>query len=203
MLAGVLVTCTPEAPVTAPAQLVEVYASPAAQPWLPELYACAPSGTVLRVTDLPAEADIALRLGEPEFFTGAAYQVGTEQVLVVGNHQSPLQDLTAAEVRDLFAGLGDPALQIWVYSQGEDVQALFTRVVMGGRAVTTQARLATSPEHMSNAVVDAPEAVGILPGRWKTGDVRVLYTLPDVPVLALVRDEPQGSLRELLACIQK
>ena len=202
-LAGLLAACAPEPAVPVSTQLIDVYASPAAQPWLSDLYACAPSGSVLRVASRPSEADLRLRLGEPDLFMGKAYQIGTEQVLVVTHRQSPVQDLTATEVRDLFAGLGDPSLQIWVYASGEDVQQLFLRMVLGGHPVTSQARLATSPQHMSDTIVNTPEAIGILPRRWKAGDVRVVYTLPDVPVLALVQAEPLGGIREILACLQE
>ena len=46
-------------------------------------------------------------------------------------------------------------------------------------------------------------AVGILPRHWKTGDSRFVYTIPDVPVLALVDEEPQGAIQAIIACIQK
>jgi hypothetical protein len=157
----------------------------------------------VRVASRPSEADLVLRLGEPDLFAGQAYQVGREQVLVVVNRQSSVQNLTAVEVRDLFAGLGEPSLQVWVYAAGEDVQAYFSKQVMQGQPLSSQARLATSPGYMSEVVLDTPQAVGILPGRWKAGDVRVVYTLPDVPVLALLPAEPQGGLRELLACLQE
>jgi hypothetical protein len=170
---------------------------------LVDLYDCAPSGTVLRVVGSPADADLVLRLGEPGVFTGSAYRIGLEQVLVMTPRQSSVEELSVGETRDLFAGPGDPSLQVWVYAKDEDIQRLFTQGVMGGRPVTTQARLATSPEHMRDELADSPEAIGFLPGRWDVKGLRVVYTLTDVPVLALLPEEPQGVILSLLACAQE
>jgi len=45
--------------------------------------------------------------------------------------------------------------------------------------------------------------VGILPRHWKAGDSRFVYTIPDVPVLALVREKPQGANQAIITCLQK
>jgi hypothetical protein len=56
---------------------------------------------------------------------------------------------------------------------------------------------------MSDTLNNEPNTVGILPRRWKAGDSRFVYTIPDVPVLAIVSEEPQGAMRAILACLQK
>jgi hypothetical protein len=193
----------PETPTPAASIVVDVYASPAARPWLADLFGCAPPGEVLRVVNDPVSSALVLRLGQPGVLTGSAYQIGWEQLLVVTHRQSELRNLGAQEVRDLFAGTAGLPVQVWVYASGEDVGELFTKSVMAGRPFTSQARLATSPQDMAAAIANTPDAVGILPARWKTADTRTIYTLPDVPVLALVKEPPQGALWELLACMQK
>ncbi len=207
VLTGILIlllaACTTPEVDTLTAERIDLYATPAAQPWYSEIYACAPPGVVLRVAASPSEAQLVVRLGAPAAFAGHAYQIGVEQVQVVTHRQSPLQNMDASGVRELFAGLGDPSLEIWIYAAGEDVQQLFSQQVMEGRPVTTLARLAVSPQHMSDAILSSPAAVGILPRRWKAGDSRVLYTLPDVAVLALVQEAPQGGMRTMLACLQE
>jgi hypothetical protein len=196
-------SCAPAATPTLETKLVNVYATPAAQPWLADVFACAPAGTVISITDDPASADIALRLGGPKILVAPAYQIGMEEVLVVTQRQSPVQNMTVEQVREMFAGQGDPSVQVWVYAAGEDVQRVFEQAVMQGRSVTSLARLATSPQQMSDTLNNTPDTVGILPRHWKTGDARFVYTIPDVPVLATVKDEPQGAIREMIACLQK
>jgi hypothetical protein len=94
-------------------------------------------------------------------------------------------------------------VQVWVYAAEEDVQRVFEQAVMQGRSVTSSARLAISPQHMSDTLNNETNTIGILPQRWKTGDSRFVYSIPDVPVLALVDGEPQGAVQALIACLQK
>jgi hypothetical protein len=197
------VACAPASTPTPVTQILNVYATPATQPWLADVFACAPPETVIRVAGSPAQADIALRLGEPALLALPAFQIGAEEILVLTHSQSPLQNMTVEQVRELFAEQGEPSVQVWAYAAGEDVQRVFEQAVMQGRSVTSSARLATGPQHMSNMLVNEPNTVGILPARWKAGDVRLVYTIPDVPVLALVENEPQGAIRAIIACLQK
>jgi hypothetical protein len=107
------------------------------------------------------------------------------------------------EVRELFAGQGDPSVGVWVYASGEDVQRVFEQAVMQGRSVTSQARMAVDPGHMSDTLNNEPDSIGILPRHWKAGDSRFVYTIPDVPVLAIATEEPQGANQAIVACLQK
>ncbi len=117
------------------------------------------------------------------------------------SRESPLEDLTLEQARALFAG-GDPSVQVWVYAEGEEMQGLFDQLVMAGRPVTSFARVAPNPQVMAEAL-NAPEAVGILPREWVDGNLRSIYSLGSVPVLAIMEVEPQGALKDLIACLQK
>ena len=197
-----LTSCSTPTP-TPELQIVDVYATPAAQPWLGDVYDCALDGTLIRLINDPLSADISLRIGEPDFWPVAAFQIDTEELLIVTHRQSSVQNLTVEQVRELFAGQGDPSVQVWVYAEGEDVQRVFEQAVMQGRSVTSSARLATGPQHMSDTLNNEPNTVGILPRHWKAGDSRPVYTIPDVPVLALVKEEPQGAIQGIIVCLQK
>jgi hypothetical protein len=175
----------------------------AAQPWLPPLYACAGLSTVISRVDDSSLADIILRVGEPDILVLPAYQIDTEDILIVTHRQSPVQNLTFEDARALFAGQGDPSVQVWVYASEEDVQQVFDQAVMEGRNVTPSARVAASPQHMSDVLVNESNTVGILPRHWKVGDTREIFVVLTVPVLALTQSEPRGAIRELIACLQK
>jgi hypothetical protein len=103
----------------------------------------------------------------------------------------------------LFAGQGDPSVQVWVYSSEQDVQEVFDQFVMAGLSVTSSARMAATPQQMSDTLINQPNAVGILPRHWKAGDDQEVFKVATVPVLALTNAEPQGVIKELIACLQK
>jgi hypothetical protein len=178
-----------------------VYATSAAQPWLTELYTCAENLSVtLNIT--ANEPDILLRVGEPENIISPAFKIDEEEILIVTNRESPIQNLTFAEVQELFAQ-GSDSVKVWVYSSDADVQIAFDQLVMKGRSVTTFAGLATSPQQMSDLINAEKDAVGILPKHWKAGTVRGVFYAGIVPVLAITKEEPQGAVKDLISCLQK
>ena len=196
----IVVSCAP-ATQTSQTQVVSVYATSAAQPWLTELYTCADNSPVtLNLTaDKP---DIILRVGEPEIIISPVYQIDEEEILIVTNRESSVQNLTLSEAQELFAQ-GDDSAKVWVYASDADVQIVFDQLVMKGRSVTTFAGLATSPQQMSNLINAEKDAVGILPKHWMAGNVREVFSAGTVPVLAITKEEPQGVVKELISCLQK
>ncbi len=183
------------------ASIVTVYATAAAQPWLTELFACANGQSViLNVTSFDPE--IYLRVGEPETLVTPAYQVDEEELLIVTNRESSVQNLTLEEAQALFAGQGDPSAQVWVYASDVDVQILFDQLVMKGRSVSSPAKLAAGPQEMSDVLSPEPNSVGILTGHWKTGNVREIYSAGMVPILAITKIEPRNEVKTLLGCLQ-
>ncbi|NWG05777.1 MAG: hypothetical protein HXY35_03705 [Chloroflexi bacterium] len=193
-------SCSTGTPPPAP-EVISVYSTSAAEPWLTDLYACAESLAVLSRVDDSSIADISLRVGEPEFLSSPAFQIGTEEILIVTHRQSPVQNLTLEQSQTLFSQ-GDPSVQVWVYASDADVQRVFDRFVMEGRRVTPSALIAVSSQQMSDALVNQPNTVGILPRHWKAGDVREVFSVAAVPVLALTQFEPQGVIKELIICLQ-
>ena len=185
-------------------QVVNIYITSAALPWLTELYDCAANQSVtLRLIDSLSDAAIYIRIGEPDVLMTPAYQIDTEEILIVTHRESPVQNLTIEEARMLFAGQGDPSVKVWVYSSDGDIQKAFEQAVMAGRSVSSSANLAVSPGQMSDVLNAESNAVGILPRHWKMGTVRDVYSVGNVPVLAIVKEEPQGIVKELLGCLQK
>ena len=196
----IVVSCVP-ATQTSQTQVISVYSTSAAQPWLTELYTCADNSSVNLnlTTDKP---DITLRVGEPKIIISPVYQIDEEEILIVTNRESSVQNLTLAEAQELFAQ-GDDSAKVWVYASDADVQIAFDQLVMKGRSVTTFAGLATSPQQMSNLINAEKDAVGILPKHWMAGTVRDVFSAGTVPVLAITKEEPQGVVKDLIACLQK
>lgn len=195
-------SCIPATPPTTP-EVIRVYSTAAAEPWLSSLYTCAEGTTVLERVDDSALAQIALRVGEPASLSSFAYQIDSEEILIVTQRQSPIQNLNLEGARALFSGLGDPSVQVWVYASDADVQTAFDQLVMEGRAVSASARVAVTPQQMSDTLVNEANTVGILPRHWKVGDAREVYSAGTVPVLAITPEEPHGLVEQLLMCLQK
>jgi hypothetical protein len=199
LLSSFLIACAPA--TSLPSQIVDVYASPAAASFLDDLYDCADASsvTLYLTSDSP---DLSLRLGLPDGWAGSAFQVAAEDILIVASLPSPLPALTLDSARTIFAGQ-NPSVQVWAYASDEETQRVFESAVMDGRSVTSFARLAVSPNHMVEALTSDFNAVGILPRRWMTGALRELYLAATVPVLALTPSEPEGVIRDLIACMQE
>lgn len=202
ILFGFLLFAAACSPVPPSSPSVDAFATASTVPYLSDLYACADAASVtLNIT--PFAPQIQIRLGELDGWNGAAYQIGTEDVLVAASAQSPLPILTSERARELFAGRGDPSVQVWAYASSVDAQRAFESALMDGRSVASLARLAVSPSQMVQALTSDARAVGILPRRWMTEGLRELYLAAAVPVLALTPSEPAGAVRELVACMQK
>jgi len=194
-------SCSTSTPPATP-EIVTVYSTSAAEPWLHELYDCAGTAPVLSRVDDPSAAQIALRVGEPKDLQ-FGYQIDTEDILIVTHRQSPINNLTLEEARALFLGQGDPSVQVWVYASGEDVQQVFDQFVMEGRIITPSASISATPQQMSDTLVNTPNTVGILPRHWNVGDSREVFSVATVPVLAITQNELQGAAKNLIACVQK
>lgn len=195
-----LFSCAPATQPPSQTEVIPVYATPSAQPWMDNLFACANDLSItLKVT---AESpQIFLRLGEPETLLTPAYQIDEEEILIVAHRESPVQNLSLQEAQDLFAH-GNASAQVWVYSSGADMQILFDQLVMNGRSVTSFARMAAGPQEMSDALNSESNSVGILSKRWMNGNIREVYSAGTVPVLAITNSEPQGGVANLISCLQ-
>ena len=207
-----LAGCSPAATPT-PRPVFKIYASSAVQPWLDELYQCADRNDVLlSVSNDPASADVSLRLGETENLASPAYKIDDEEILVVTHLQTGIGTLTVDQVRAIFSGqvenwseLGgsDVPVEVWKYSEGEDIQQLFDQTVMDGLPGTSTARLAVSAQQMSDSVGMNPGSIGFLPRRWKAGNTHETYVAAVSPVLAITRLGVNEALESVLACLQK
>ena len=210
MLVALLLAACAAAPRSSTPRLINVFASSAASPWLREAYDCAPADSALRLSD-PASADISLRLGESALSTLPAFQIGTEDILVVVDPNTGVRSLTLDQSRGVFSGQttdwkdvggSDMTVQVWTFSPGEDIAAVFNGSVMLGQPITSLARLAVSAQAMSDSVGSNPGSIGFLPRRLKARNTTEALVVASVPVLGVSSSEPQGAIRDLLTCLQ-
>lgn len=212
-------SCSTETPQPTP-EVVSVYSTSAATPWLTDLYACAESFAVISRTDDPSAADILLRVGEPEFLTSFAYQIDEEEIIVIMNNARP-PVVSLEQIRGIFTGAITNLNQItpewgemhsdlsgevhvWVYPADDDVQQAFNQMVLEGIPIAPSARLAITPQDMLVAIRNDRSAIGILLQQWNpNNEVFEQAIVGTVPVLAITQSEPQGAVNQLIGCLQK
>lgn len=181
--------------------LITVFSTPATAPWLGELFDCAnQSSIILHVTS--EDPEIFIRIGEPENLTIPAYQVDVEELLIVAHRDHPMQSLTLEQAQTLFAQ-GNESMQLWGYASEADVQIAFDQGLMQGRSVSSNMRIATDPQVMSDILSAESNSIGIMGRYWLTDNLRVVFSAGEFPVLALTKTEPQGAVKDLILCLQK
>ena len=158
-------------------------------------------------------ADLFLRLGQPAAPPSPAFQIGSDDLVVIVNRQNPITGLTIDQVRGLFNGQiqnwkdinkTDARVQVWVFPSGEDAEQIFESSVLEGSPVTSQARLANNPDEMSKAIAEDVAAVGIITRHWEAGNTSQVFTIAaNLPVLAITPSKPQAALEQILSCLQK
>lgn len=202
---------TPANTATPTPAVIKIYATSATQAWQTELFKCAAKQSAVLTLSDPGSADLAIRIGEPESLSMPAFQLGWEEILVIVNQAHSFQQLRTEQVAGLFTGeisewsqiaaTETGKVQVWVFADGDDAQQVFAKT-LSGKPIVSSARLATSPEEMSQAIANDPYAVGILARRWKTGNLLDVYVAASAPILAITPTEPQGAVKDLLACLQ-
>jgi hypothetical protein len=207
---ALLAGCGTSTPQASP-QLVNVYVTSAAYPWVSDLYDCASTSAAINLSG-PQSAELTLRLGVPEHLTTPAFQISTEEVLVIVHPRSGVASLTLDQVRSIFLGQvinwkeiggNDIPIQVWSFSPDEDVQVTFSQTVMDGQPITSLARLAVSGEGMAEDIGNNPGSVGILPRRLMTANIQNVFTAAKVPVLIITKSAPTGIINDLIGCLQQ
>jgi hypothetical protein len=195
---------------------------PSLEPAVPALVKCSQSlpDTVLFVARVPASAvasrsaDLTLWLGNPPGNTGFAAPLVLDELAVVVNRTNPVESLEIGDLRAIFSGREDnwagfvevdSRVSVWVYPEGNELQALFSGTILGGSRLTSFANLAPGVEAMLEAVAADPAAIGFLPGAWLDDTVRQVQVAGvslHMPVLLLAGKEPQGNVRAFASCLQ-
>jgi hypothetical protein len=157
------------------------------------------------------DADLLIRLGEPDPLPPFAAQVAQEELLLVVHPSNQSASLTLDQVADIFSGrmrhwseIGgeDREIHVWALLKVDEARQAFEREVLHGGLVTLNAFLAPHPGAMLEVVSGDPDAIGYLPKAWSTGEVAPISLGIKMPVLVVADEEPQGPARELVACLQ-
>jgi hypothetical protein len=209
--------------------MLNVALTPSLRPFTEALHTCAATHPefVINVFETPASAlenqttDLILRLGGTPS-KGYAAPIGEEGLVLIVNASNPVLTISVEKLRGIFLGritswveIGgeQQPVQVWVYPDGDDAREILDAAIFPGDSLTPGALIAPDPQAMVEAVGDDPFAIGYMPQTWLTQASRIEQVRPlsidqklveklHQPVLALSRDEPEGSLRQLLICLQ-
>jgi hypothetical protein len=211
-----LVSCSPSIP-TPIVEPVLVQYTPATSPWLATLYNCAGNNIVMvdprgaNYLD-PQTADLMIRFGQPVNLSSPAYQIGTDDLLVITNPHHSTKQLSTTQVYSVFSGQisswkeidgSNSAIQVWGFAASEDIQNIFDQVVMKGSPVTSTARLASTPGEMTEAITKDINAIGIINRRLIHVGTIDIFKVTKMPVLAYTGTNPIVVITSLISCLQK
>lgn len=210
LLLLILVACqaTPAAP-THTVQPLQVALS-SSLTWIePDLADCAASVgvAVQRADEAAGDPDvITLRLGR---FSGEGYAaiLGEDHLAIIVNPGNSIAELPLDTAQAIFAGrdktwADQSKIQVWSLPESNDTTAALEAA---GFSISG-AGLAPTPQDMLKSVAANPAAIGFLPARWLDDSVRdaqVAGLAIDLPILAVIGQEPQGTARALLVCLQE
>ena len=215
---GPLMACTPfvtSTPRPSP-QPVRVVFTSTLRPWVEILHQCALENPKIALiteetsaADLEfTSADLTLWFGEPPHgIPDYAASLGMDEIIIIAGSEVALRNINADQLQVLFTE-PDPAYQVWTYSEGNELRAIFDNAVLGDASLSSYTLLAPNPAAMIEAIAADPMAIGYVPNSWLSGNVQIISIERDLqaafehPVLALANAEPEENLRSYLVCLQ-
>ena len=191
-------------------RLFFLHSTSSTENWIPLVYACADRtrvGLVALTPDL-GNADISLRIGSAE----KGYLIDEIDFAVVGNIENPLSALTQGEVASIFTGKisnwiengGDDAqIVLWVYDDEQnDIQVVFNEKMLEGGTLSTMAYQAQNTEKVRIEIAKDKYALGIIPQAEMVENLRILYIIEKIPVLAVVKEDVHEDIFLIINCLQ-
>jgi hypothetical protein len=192
------------------------------QPWFKTCIE-AQGGSALVMQELPAPAldttgnGLALRWGSDSAPAAYAAVIGYDDLVMIVHPANPLNKLDLAALQAMYSGTrkqwsetsaGD-AVKPWSYPAGEDIQSIFYSVLLKGtQPARSTAFIAPDPQAMLEAVSTDPGAIGFIPRRWLSSQVKEI-SIDGIdrsslrqPILALTQSEPEGQKKQWLLCLQ-
>ena len=176
---------------------------------------------------------VYLRWGEPKALQGIASQLGEVELAFVASPDSPLTHLPFDTLQKITRGkfstwrelykscqscfkekpevrLLDAPLELYAYSAGEDLQAIFAEFIgASSPQPPSSAFLVPSTQALNEILLSSPNSIGYLPAPAADTSLRRLKVTQKGevisfrrPLIAITEAEPQGATRQWLACLQ-
>lgn len=195
--------------------------SPAAQPANEALGLCAAEalegGASYRIemrfpSQMQAdELDLVLHLTQELEAFPFVLQLGQEDLYLISHPTNSTLTLSEADLAAIFSGqttswsaLGgdDGEISLWAPTASDESHIFLEARILNGLPLSSNARLASSPEQMLSAIRNDEQAIGILPGAWLDSSVHSIVLGEGLPLLLSSPTQFEGPLQKLAACLQ-
>ncbi|MBT3240504.1 MAG: hypothetical protein HON98_01300 [Chloroflexi bacterium] len=154
--------------------------------------------------------DLYIHLGEPEEMPNFTAQIGLEKLVVIthpNNETSP----TKTDLQNIFTGRlnnwvkvgGEGEIAVWVLPAENEASQIFQEYYLDSMLFKGSSQVAPGPAQILEVVGSDPLSIAYLPQSWSTSTISALDIGIEVPILVLADSEPEGELREFVACLQK
>lgn len=213
-------------------EIIRVQITPSLMHWQTKLHSCAlglvDANIVLEILppdDLkPEKADLSLRFGPKQAGEMHVSILADEQLVFIVHAENPLQEISVGSLKAIFSGevknwqqLPEMEnsdfgidLQPIQFEANNDLSKVLSSALGISEGVTSEGYKVPSLADMVQAVGETPGAIGYsmesqLQGAVKTLDVLdedALSGLLAQPIIAITNSDPEGSLLQLLLCLQ-
>ena len=221
LLLPLLAACSSSSNEGSAGEILRIAISPAAQPASMAVFHCASSVKAAEQQVLIemlrpegqelAQFDFAIQLGETADAPEMVAPLVEEELVVVLHPSNPLRRLSPEQIADLFSGRirnwdlldgNDAEVALWIGPANDEARRALESELLAGSPVSGNAKLATTPQYMLDAVSADVHAIGLLPAAWVGSSVVRLDSELALPVLAMVDGSLSVEARAILACLQ-
>jgi hypothetical protein len=155
--------------------------------------------------------DLIIQIGETApHFTFLA-QIASENFSIVSHLSNALASLSSSEVLDIFRGQinnwaeingEERSIQVWIASESDEGRQYLEEQILAGRFTSSNAKIASSPEHLLESIVTNENAIGLLPDAWIDASINSVALPIALPIFAASENEAEGAISEIIACLQ-
>lgn len=103
-----------------------------------------------------------------------AAPIGRDGIAIISHPDTPLENLTLAQLRNIYQGQSNESLVVFSREAGSGTRAEFERMVMGRRRTTANALVAASSQNMVERVAQTPNSIGYVSIGHLMDDVHVV-----------------------------
>jgi len=211
-------------------EVITLHVSPTLAHWLSKVSACAEPITDFGVyveirppEDLTLdEADLILRLGEPQEDDPYITLLGTEKIVLIAGEEVPLSTISIESLQAIYAGqiknwqdvpeIRDAGVEInqpihaFSYPKGHELRKLFIKDILETNEMSQNIQVFSSLEVLQNGLEEYPFGIGyLLESQVPEGVQTMTITNFDSAVyyvLGVTGQGPEGALKQLLLCLQ-
>jgi len=213
-------------------EIINLQITPELENWMPKISQCAETiegigiyTQILTQAELDInQTDLVLKLGQRDESDPYLAVMGFEEIVVIGGSEVPIDTLSIESLQGIFRG----AVTNWgdlpeVSSQGIEINQpiqtfsfpedyilaeLFSISYLNAEPIQSTPTLYSTAEGLTKKLQENPYGIAYLLKTHTTNDHKII-TIKDIEtasaqqfVLAVTKNEPQGSLKQLLLCLQ-